>query len=71
MNRTIVERWGRESFEPLKSDPLDCIDIKSDIDIHSFKDYETGRYPQHYTRDEIFEKFEELKMLEEGAFKHP
>ena len=68
MNQTIANRWGKESFEALESDPLDCIDVKSDVDIHPFKRYETGTYPQHYSRDEIFEKFEELKMLEDGYF---
>jgi hypothetical protein len=69
MNHTLAGRWGQECFEPLESDPLDCIDIKSDVDIHSFEVYSKARYPQHYTRDEIFEKFEELKMLENGYFK--
>lgn len=70
INNELVNRWGKDVIQTHEEcNGLDCIDIKSDTDIHSFKRYETGRYPQEYTRDELYSMFEELQMLESGAFK--
>ena len=71
INNKLTARWGKSTIEAHEdSDGLDCIDIKSDTDIHSFDRYARGRYPQDFTRDEIYSKFEELQMLEAGEFKH-
>jgi len=69
INRVLVDRWQRDVIKILDSDSLDCIDVKSGLDMHSFESYEKGLYPEHYTRNEIYSLFEELQMLEEGAFK--
>jgi hypothetical protein len=71
INNQLVQRWGPSIIEAHEdSDGLDCIDIKSDTDIHSFDRYTKGRYPQDFTRDEIYSKFEELQMLESGEFRY-
>lgn len=69
LNKALTDRWGADTIQTIDSEGLDCIDVKTGEDIHAFDRYKNGRYPQEYTRDEIFQKFEELQMLEEGAFK--
>lgn len=71
INLAIHARFGKEAFVPIHSEPLDCIDIKSDFDMHPFKNYDVGMYDQNYTRDEIYSKFEELQMLESREFSKP
>ena len=68
INHALTRKFGKDSFYTLESDPLDCIDLKSDFDIHSFKSYDKKIYKVHYTRDQIFDMFEELKMLEDRQF---
>lgn len=69
INRALKDRWGQECIHALESNGLDCIDLKSGKDMHSYDHYNKFPYPQEYTRDEIFERFEELKMLVNGHFK--
>ena len=70
INLAITEKYGRMVFHDLESDPLDCIDLKTahGVDIHSFDVYNKEVYKMYYTRDQIFDMFEELKMLEDRQF---
>jgi len=71
INRGIKNKWGAKVFEELPMDPLDCVDVKGDNDIHGFEVYDMPYYKQHYTRDEVYSKLEELQMLESREFKYP
>ena len=68
INNHLAVRWTPRVIVPLESNGLSCIDLKTGTDIHPFRRYIWGDYGQEYTRDEIFEKFNELQMLEAGYF---
>lgn len=72
INKAIHSKYGADDvFISLDSHPLDCIDVKTNFDMHPFKDYDKGALPQRYTRDEVFGLFEELQMLEKREFRSP
>jgi len=69
INNWLAKQWTPRILHAIDCDGLSVIDIKSQDDVHSFERYFRGNYPQEYTRDEIFERFEELQKLEDGYFK--
>jgi hypothetical protein len=75
LNDTIAKKWNpsgkniKQTILPISSEPEDCLDIKDGSDIHSYKSYIIRKnYPRHLSRDEMYEKYEELQMLERGDF---
>jgi hypothetical protein len=53
----------------LSEEPEDCLDIKDGNDIHGYETYicRVG-YARYLSRDELYQKYEELQMLGRGDF---
>lgn len=72
INKALVKKWGQTIVHHIPGQsPSDCIDLKSDTDIHSYKSYmDKGRkiYPNGPTRLELREQYEEIKLLDSGYF---
>lgn len=72
INQALAGKWGNGVIKTISSDPSDCLDIKNDENIHSYQSYVRKRgkaYPAYKDRSKLVEKFEELKMLDNGQFK--
>jgi hypothetical protein len=72
INQALAGKWGDGVIKTISSDPSDCLDIKNDENIHSYQSYVRKRgkaYPAYKDRSKLVEKFEELKMLDNGQFK--
>lgn len=71
INKAFYKKWKKNYVETISSHPDDCLDVKSDDNIHSYESYirkSPDVYPFYKDRDLVFEDFEELKMLENGQF---
>jgi hypothetical protein len=72
INQALAGKWGDDVIKTISSDPSDCLDVKNDENIHSYQSYVRKRgkaYPAYKDRSKLVEKFEELKMLDNGQFK--
>lgn len=71
INDKITSKWGDDIVFTISSHPDDCFDVKDGDDIHSYRSYITKSpnvYPANLTRSELKEKYEELRLLDEGFF---
>lgn len=75
INDTIARKWcqgksgTKDVIQCISSEPEDCLDIKDGNDMHGYESYIIREnYPRHLSRDEMYEKYEELQMLERGDF---
>lgn len=71
INEAITERWNPEIVHTISSHPDDCFDVKDGDDIHSYDSYirkRNGVYPANLDRSELKEKYEEIRLLDEGFF---
>ena len=72
INQALAGKWGDGVIKTISSDPSDCLDVKNDENIHSYQSYVRKRgkaYPAYKDRSKLVEKFEELRMLDNGQFK--
>ena len=70
VNRAMRDK-DRNCFSYVERHFLDCIDVKSDTDIHGYNTYGKHSRLEKIEPEEIFDHFEELKMLQDGYFKYP
>lgn len=70
VNRAMRNKY-RSCFSYVDRHFLDCIDVKSDTDIHKYDSYAKHRRLERIKPEEIFDHFEELKLLQDGYFKYP
>ena len=63
----FTDMWGSQIVEELTFDEEDCLDIKTDYNIHSFESY-IGLYPEYVQSRLIAPRFPRLKMLMSGYY---
>ena len=68
LNKLLTYKHGGVAVKNITVGEYDCFDIK-DIseNINSYESY--NGYPKGKSRDEIFDKYEELQLLKQGYFK--
>lgn len=71
VNEKITSTYSSDTIHTISSDPDDCFDIKDGDDIHSYESYINKRpdtYPANLDRSELKNKYEEIRLLDEGFF---
>jgi hypothetical protein len=63
----MTDMWGKEIIEYIEFDEEDCIDVKTDFNIHSYESY-MKLYPEYLPSNEIIPRFPRLMMLMKGFY---
>lgn len=63
----FTDTWGSQIVEELTFDEEDCLDIKTDYNIHSYESY-MGRYPDYLESGLIVPRFPRLKLFMTGYY---
>ena len=72
LSNAIKRHFDYRHIEVISEEHLDCIDIKSDTDIHTFSDYDVPAFNDTLKkgpgRNVMPEIFEAVRLLDEGYF---
>lgn len=72
LNKAIRNHWGENYVGIISEEPFDCVDIKSDTDINSYKSYLPHKSTQYTNRGPnrmvVPGMFEAVRLLDEGYF---
>jgi hypothetical protein len=63
----FTNTWGSHVVEELTFDEEDCLDVKTNYNIHSYESY-IGRYPDYVESRFIVPRFPRLKLLTSGYY---
>lgn len=65
----MVDKWGKDIIEVVTFDEEDCLDIKNDVNIHSYQSYmNMSHYPRYVSRDELRHRHPSLDLYLDGCF---
>jgi len=65
----MTNKWGWDIIDLISEDPEDCLDIKDDLNIHSYESYISKTiYPRYLKRSELIKKYVRLQELIQGKY---
>tara|TARA_R100000406_G_scaffold96107_1_gene92637 strand:+ start:583 stop:1386 length:804 start_codon:yes stop_codon:yes gene_type:complete len=72
ISKAFIDRWGERLAAIISEDPFDCVDVKSDTDMHPFTNYALNNpHPSAANgpnRMVVPSMFEAVRLLDEGYF---
>lgn len=63
----MTDKWGKDIIEYVEFDEEDCLDIKTEYNIHSYDSY-MKIYPKYIPSSQIVPRFPRLMMLMQGFY---
>jgi hypothetical protein len=65
----MTSKWGDDIVQVVTHDEEDCIDVKNDVNIHSYRSYmDVKAYDRYLSRDEIRPRHPSLDLYLNGHF---